>query len=274
MASFVIQIVNLAVVLAIVVILVYRVRTATPAEAVYRHKLIEAAVSATANNAIVITDNDNRIVLWNTGAEKLFGWKEDKVIGRSLDIISLNLPQIGLKDTPIDTEAMHSLESMIPINITVSECRLGSAVHYTAFMKSIRERKEREAMLLNELQLLNDGEEIGQFGSFMWTVNSPEMIKDRITVTEGFNRIFETEDTYSDIGYLMSRIYHEDQTRVLQELAVAQANKSNYNIKYRIQKMSGKVIYVDSYGKMFFTVNGNIEKIIGFIHVIKEEEYV
>ena len=39
--------------------------------------------------AIVVTDSAGRISLWNREAERLYGWKETEVLGRSvLDILA------------------------------------------------------------------------------------------------------------------------------------------------------------------------------------------
>jgi PAS domain S-box-containing protein len=51
-----------------------------------RRAVAEAILSA-ASDAIVAADKDGRIVLWNPGAERIFGYRSSAAIGRSLDII-------------------------------------------------------------------------------------------------------------------------------------------------------------------------------------------
>lgn len=269
--SFVLQVVILACVLSILAVVVVQKRASkTPYEITYRHQLIEKAVYDLHNNAIVITDANNKILLWNKGAEKLFGWKEDEVNGKDLTMIQLLLPEVNLKDTPIDTEAMHRLQSTIPISLTVSESKVGNVTHYTAVMKSISKRKETEAVHLREIQLLNEGEEIACFGSWSWAVNSPDMVTDRVMVTDGFRRLFETEDAFTDVQLLMNRVYHEDAPRVFAVLKKAQEEKSDYKVEYRILKKNGRLIWINCIGKIYLTENGNIEKIVGTIQQIQK----
>ena len=45
------------------------------------------ALLATASDAIIATDRDGRIVFWNPGAERIFGFTEREAVGRSLDLI-------------------------------------------------------------------------------------------------------------------------------------------------------------------------------------------
>jgi PAS domain S-box-containing protein len=45
------------------------------------------ALLASASDAIVATDRDGRIVFWNPGAERIFGFAESEAMGQSLDLI-------------------------------------------------------------------------------------------------------------------------------------------------------------------------------------------
>ena len=46
------------------------------------------ALVAAAPDAIVASDANGAIVLWNSGAERIFGYTEDDALGRSLDLIT------------------------------------------------------------------------------------------------------------------------------------------------------------------------------------------
>ncbi|MCK0198777.1 PAS domain-containing protein [Ancylobacter sp. 6x-1] len=46
-----------------------------------------AALLDSAADAVVASDAAGDIVLWNAGAERIFGFTEDEALGRSLDII-------------------------------------------------------------------------------------------------------------------------------------------------------------------------------------------
>lgn len=46
----------------------------------YQTKLLNSV-----NDGIAVTDNDLKIVSWNTSAEKIFGWKENEVIGNRIN---------------------------------------------------------------------------------------------------------------------------------------------------------------------------------------------
>ena len=49
--------------------------------------LLGAVLDSAIDYAIIALDPQNKISLWNTGAEKLLGWSADEVVGRSGSII-------------------------------------------------------------------------------------------------------------------------------------------------------------------------------------------
>ena len=45
------------------------------------------ALVASIGDAVVVCDGQGRIVLWNAGAARIFGYAEDEALGQSLDLI-------------------------------------------------------------------------------------------------------------------------------------------------------------------------------------------
>ena len=50
-------------------------------------RLVADSILASAGDAVVATDRDGTIQIWNPGAERIFGHHADEAIGRSLDLI-------------------------------------------------------------------------------------------------------------------------------------------------------------------------------------------
>lgn len=54
----------------------------------------QAALLELAHDAIIVRDMDNRIVYWNSGAERLYGWSREQAQGRAMHVLlQSNLPQ-------------------------------------------------------------------------------------------------------------------------------------------------------------------------------------
>src|SRR5262249_61120960 len=49
--------------------------------------IVGEAILSSLSDAIVAADSDGRIVFWNPGAERIFGFSAPDAVGRSLDII-------------------------------------------------------------------------------------------------------------------------------------------------------------------------------------------
>jgi len=57
--------------------------TLFPYTTLFRSKIIQQArLLEQVNDAVIASDEDFAITSWNTGAERIFGWKADEVIGR------------------------------------------------------------------------------------------------------------------------------------------------------------------------------------------------
>lgn len=46
-----------------------------------------AVLVAGSSEAVVVADRDGVIRLWNPGAERILGWRADRALGASLDLI-------------------------------------------------------------------------------------------------------------------------------------------------------------------------------------------
>jgi PAS domain S-box-containing protein len=54
----------------------------------------QAALIDQARDAIIVHDLDNRVVSWSKGAESVFGWREEEVLGRRLDEVVQDDPEV------------------------------------------------------------------------------------------------------------------------------------------------------------------------------------
>src|SRR3546814_4855600 len=96
-----------------------------------------AAIVESSDDAILAKDLDGTIMSWNAGAERLFGYTEDEVIGRPVTIL---LPEERLDEEPeilrrirrgervehYETVRRHKDGSPIDISLTVSPVKDGA----------------------------------------------------------------------------------------------------------------------------------------------------
>jgi len=123
-----------------------------------------------AQDAIISVNSNQRIILFNQGAEKVFGYTQAEVIGRPLDLL---LPQ-RLEDvhrkhiedfarSPDVARTMGQRREVsgrrkdggeFPAEASISKLDLGRELVFTVIMRDITERKRAERLLAVENQLL------------------------------------------------------------------------------------------------------------------------
>ena len=142
-------------------------------------EVLKAAIVDAALDAIIVADEDGRILEFNPVAEQTFGFKRDEVVGRAMN--DLIVPEqhraahlAGMKrfketgesrilNRPIEIEARRADGSVFPIEINIREVRLESQRLFVAELWDITERVDsrQERHILSQerarlSQLLHD----------------------------------------------------------------------------------------------------------------------
>ena len=117
------------------------------------------AITSTTSDAIVTVDAAQRIVFWNEGAEKIFGYRSVEVLGLPLEIlIPKDLRTMHRRGFERLREGMipqHAIESVavtkrgnpIHIELTYNEWIVGHQRFFTSIMRDISARKQLEQQL-------------------------------------------------------------------------------------------------------------------------------
>ncbi len=122
------------------------------------------SLAQTAIDAIVTTDSDGTIMFWNKGAEIIFGYKRDEVLGKPLTILMperyRNLHQetmesIFLSATsadsvngkPFELDGLRKDGRELPIEVSVAAWQTKKGTFYTTIIRDITKRKLMEDQL-------------------------------------------------------------------------------------------------------------------------------
>lgn len=151
-------------------------RTQTLRQEIAERERAEAALRASelrfrsvvqsANNAIVLADSGGRIIFWNKGAQNIFGYGEDEVLGKALPLLmperyrahhSRGIEQFrATGQAPADgkTLEMHGLRKdghEFPLEISLASWKTGDDTFFGGIIRDITERKlaEEEIRQLN-----------------------------------------------------------------------------------------------------------------------------
>ena len=118
------------------------------------------SVTQSANDAIIISNKLGTILGWNKGAEKIFGFANTEIIGKSLELI---IPPdyrekhytgmerlVAESDRHIvgktmELQGLHKSGNVFPVELSLSEWKTSNETFYTGIIRDISERKKAEA---------------------------------------------------------------------------------------------------------------------------------
>jgi len=154
-----------------------------------------------AENAVICTDEDQRIIFFNQGAERLFGWTADDISGRDLAIL---MPErfrpghaervAGFQHGPQRARrmgergtiyAVRKDGSEFPAEATISRSAAGGRVVLTAILQDISERKAYE----RELELARDRAEAAMQAKSMFLANMSHEIRTPLNAVIGMTSL-------------------------------------------------------------------------------------
>jgi len=127
-----------------------------------------AEIVEVSSDAILFSDREGTIRLWNRGAEALFGYRAIDALGQSLDIIipprlrqrhwqgyykvvATGTTGYGAKPLAVPAQHMDGSERSVEFSIALHLDAEGKVRGVSAVMRDVSERYEREKMLRREL---------------------------------------------------------------------------------------------------------------------------
>ncbi|MBD3317993.1 MAG: PAS domain S-box protein, partial [Chitinivibrionales bacterium] len=127
------------------------------------------AVAEGAHEAIISTDCIGGIVFWNRGAEVMYGYGAQEIVGKRADLLVPNsyraafmvkLEEMAAGDSSllgrtIEMEGLRKDGSTFPVELSVSPWKSRDRQFFTAVVRNITERKKAERALAEEKRLLD-----------------------------------------------------------------------------------------------------------------------
>jgi len=125
------------------------------------------SVVESARDAIVLTDGNGKIISWNNGAEIMFGYTAEKIMGQPIALlcsagysdIHTTSPEVntlisaGLLhpgSNAVETNGIKSDQTEFPLEISVSSWRTAEGMFYSGIIRDITERRSLEDQLTHQ----------------------------------------------------------------------------------------------------------------------------
>ncbi len=222
-----------------------------------KSEVIRQAIMSSALDAIICINEENEILFWNTQSEKLFGWKQEEVIGAKLQntVIPIRLKARHTKgykryietgegkiiNRLVEIAAVNKSGHEFPIELFVVKIDNPDKPFFCAFIRDISDRKQKETDLLKVNKRLKDSQEIAHIGTV-----EIDYINNKSFWSEETQRIYGVENAKTEftVEDWFSYIHPEDLEYVTQLTAQMAKEDRNFSFYHRIIRPSGEVRYI------------------------------
>jgi PAS domain S-box-containing protein len=222
--------------------------------------------------AIVTSDESNRIVKWNKGAERLFGYTEKEAIGKDIDDL-------------ITHSATREREHAVDVTKRVLEA------HHIEDRETIRYRKDNEPVHvhLSAAPILKDGTILGVVASYQDITervktekqleensellqNVTDNILDLVALTDLSGNFKFVGKSHAILGYdpeyvlkknVLDFVHPDDFPRIKKEFnEFVTKREDKRKVEYRYRCADGSYIWLESVGKTVKDNSGEVKELI------------
>jgi len=143
-------------------------------ELAYSEEQLRTLLSAS-QDAIITIDQQSRVVFWNEGAARIFGYSAVEMVGSDLTKIMperfskghlagiARVAQTGQSDKmgkPIELVGLTKAKGEIPVELTLSQWSLREKTYFSGILRDLTERKKTEAKAIRLASAIDQLEEI------------------------------------------------------------------------------------------------------------------
>jgi PAS domain S-box-containing protein len=239
-----------------------------------------SAIIESAEDAIVTKTLEGIITSWNKGAQRIFGYTPDEVIGKSVTVL---IPEGHLDEEPAILARLRAGERIehyetvrvrkdgteIDISLTVSPIvgPKGEIVGASKIARDITEQKRARQELDEASERLKLALSAARLGDWSWDAKT-----DVVTLSETAARMFDIPAgphmTWADMRNLL---HAEDREKARIGVEKALAEHTDYDVEYRVNHADGSEVWVSAKGRGIYE-NGSVVGMLGFVQDITKRK--
>ena len=227
-----------------------------------------AGILEIANDAIISVNVNQQITLFNQGAEKIFGYAADEVLGQPLDLLLPTQLQGGQRQyshyfNQVDNHDRRRSDrreifgrrkdgSEFPAEASISKLEIGNESIFTTFLRDISERKQAEVALQeSEARYRAIVEDQTELITRFLPDGTIRFVNDAYCRYFGVYQDDITGHSYSPL------IYAADRERVTQLVQSMSAENPSVVIENRAVNHQGEIRWTQWANRMLFDSQGN-----------------
>lgn len=236
-------------------------------------RLLYTSIIESSDDYIISKDLEGRILSWNRGAEKLYGWKAEEIIGKNIDIIAppdkkdeikniLAALKAGKRYDHFETRRLTKDGKIVWVLLTISPLKdaSGRIIGASAIGRDITSTKEAMARLQeNEVIFSHLIENLSE----VFYVSNPAK-PEIIYMSNAYEKVFgeSVQNIYQNPNVYLDRIINEDKMAAKRAI-VRQMNGISTDTTYRVMRSDGRMRYVRERAFPVKNDSGEVTRVIG-----------
>jgi PAS domain S-box-containing protein len=244
-----------------------------------------AGILDNADEAIITIDEQQQIQLFNQGAERIFGYQAQEIMGQPLDILlpktfrqvhrhhihlfaqlTKNSRKMAERNTNVYGRRKDGHE--FPAEASVAKLQTNSGMLFTVMLKDISERQQTLEKLQTSQALLAKAEKIAKIGSWEYDheTNQKSWSEELFHIL-GFAQQYPVLPSCAEI---LARIHSEDLLLVKKTLRAGHVQGQSWELNYRLLLPDGTIKYIESRGEPTVNSEGKVLKVLETIMDISD----
>jgi PAS domain S-box-containing protein len=243
-----------------------------------------AAIVESSEDAIISKTLDGVITSWNAGAERIFGYTAEEIIGKSKSILipsdhadelayTLNKIKNGERIVHYETVRMRKNGKRIDVSLSASPIlnESGCVIGVSNILRDITERKRAEEVLRQRESSLSLAQHMSRIGSWSYDVKNDSVYwSDEMCHMMGI----PLDRRYMTFSELLKYIHPDDMDKFKEQNDRMFRDNIPFNADFRFIRPDGKIIFVHSECTIEYDEEGNPTWLNGFGQDITERKAI
>jgi len=239
-----------------------------------------------ANDAIVLADDRGSIVSWNKGAQAIFGYRDEEVLGKPLATLMperyreahrkgmMRFRATGESRVIGKTIELHGLRqdgSEFPLDLSLASWKTGAGTFFSGIIRDITERKQAEEALRQAEQKYRAIYENAAEGIFQTTPEGRYIsVNPALARMYGYSSPEELTESVDDIGHIL----YVSPERRTEFKRLIEAEGSVEGFEYEVYRKDGSRIWLSENARAVRDASGAVIYYEGAVQDITERKRV
>ena len=243
-----------------------------------------AGIVGSAMDAIIATDAERNIVLFNTAAENVFGCTAGEAIGTAIDRFIperfrlahkelMHLFGVGkvLNRDLNEDGALFGLRAggeEFPMEVSISHLETNGQRLFTVVVRDITERYKSDEALRKSEQRLRLAIQAGRMYADEWDAASDTVVLS----SEYVDILGPGQLTKTTCRELLKQVHPDDREKVAAKFAGITPETPSSTICYRFLRSDGTTVWLERNARAYFDDKGRMQRMVGVIADISERK--